>query len=547
MSKLNSPVIDSSAPQSALERVAWPVLSASVLALLRAAGSQRNVGPGDILFEVGQATYDLIYVEQGALQIVDRAGDQVVATITVNNFCGELGMLMGKGAFLTCVAHEPSKVIVVPVAKVRELVATVPEVSDVIVTAFSARRRILIERGQGGLTLIGRDGDADLQRVREFVSRSRIPYRFVDRSDDAAMRELKASCRFPAEGTVAVTGRSLVLASPTPSTLAAALGLALTVDKSTVLDLVIVGAGPAGLAAAVYAASEGLSCLVVEDTAIGGQAGTSSRIENYLGFSTGISGTELAYQGEIQAFKFGARITVPRRAVKLTQTDEGFEVRLDDATCIRTRSLVLANGVQYRRLPLSNLKQLEGAGVYYAATELEARFCSNTEVVIVGGGNSAGQAAMFLSRYAKRTHIVVRGEGLVATMSSYLTDRIHNDPRITLWNYSEVNALYGESQLAAVKLRNLSTRQEQRIEARALFIMIGAAPNTDWLAGTVELDDKGFVITGKHGDSFSTSVPGIYAVGDIRSGSVKRVASAVGEGSVVVSSVHSFLSRDKRV
>ncbi|MCG8456601.1 MAG: FAD-dependent oxidoreductase, partial [Holophagales bacterium] len=318
-------------------------------------------------------------------------------------------------------------------------------------------------------------------------------------------------------------------------------GMDLQVEKGELYDLAVVGAGPAGLAAAVYGASEGLCTLVVEDTAIGGQAGTASRIENYLGFSTGISGSELAYQGEIQAVKFGARITVPRRAVALRRIDEGFELTLDDGSRARTRSVVIAAGVQYRRLPLERLEALEGAGVYYAATHLEARLCAGSDAVIVGGGNSAGQAAMFLSRHARCTHIMVRGEGLAATMSSYLSERIHGDPHIRLWTRTEVAALHGEEQLEAVTLRDRDSGETSRVEASALFVMIGAAPNTGWLQGTLELDEHGFVTTGQGGEPYGTSLAGVYAVGDIRSGSVKRVASAVGEGSVVVSAIHRYL------
>ncbi len=353
------------------------------------------------------------------------------------------------------------------------------------------------------------------------------------------MADLSASCDLPPDGTAVVTGNSRVLVEPATRAVAAAIGMDLAVNKDEVFDLAVVGAGPA---ASVYGASEGLATLVVEDTAIGGQAGTSSRIENYLGFSTGVSGTELDFQGEIQAVKFGARLTVPRRAVGLRRADGGFELDLDDGSCARARAVVLANGVQYRKLPLERLEDFEGAGVYYAATELEARFCAGTNAVIVGGGNSAGQAAMFLSRHARRTHILVRGEGLAETMSSYLSERIHDDPRIRLWTQTEVAGLHGGEALEAVTPRNVATGEETRLPSRALFTMIGAAPNTGWLNGVVDLDDKGFVLTGHGGDPFVTSRPGVYAVGDIRSSSVKRVASAVGEGSVVVSAVHKFLN-----
>lgn len=534
-------------PQSELERAAWPELPPELVQLLREAGTEESVDAGHVLFEVGQPGYDFFYIDSGQVDIVDRTRGSVVVSVHGPNFLGELGLLMGQGTFFAGVAARPTQLVRVTGPAIRTLIATVPELSDILVTAFASRRRRLLEWGEGGMTIVGHQGDVDCLRLLEFVSRNRVPHRFVDRGDSGAMAELGDVPNLPDEGTVLINFCGRVLESPAPLDAARLTGLDLTVDKEELFHLAVVGAGPAGLAAAVYAASEGLHTLVIEDTAIGGQAGTSSRIENYLGFSTGISGADLAYQGEIQAIKFGARITVPRRAVGLREVDDCFEVELDDGSYARACAVVLACGVQYRRLPLDRLKELEGAGIYYAATHLEARFCVGTDVVIIGGGNSAGQAAMFLSRHARCTHIVVRGDGLAATMSSYLSDRIHSDPRVRLWTQTQVTELHGDTQLDAVTLTDRGTGEEKVIETRALFIMIGAAPNTDWLRakddfGGIELDDKGFVVTGFDGDPFVTSHPGIYAVGDIRSGSVKRVASAVGQGSVVVSSVHRFLA-----
>jgi thioredoxin reductase (NADPH) len=539
-----------------LERQAWPALADDQIARLRAEGARRTLADGDVLFEVGQASYDFALILEGGIDIVDRAGDRVVVTIEAPNFVGELGMLMGQGTFLAGVARGETRVIVVAQDRLRDLVATVPEIADVVVTAFAARRRLLMEWAEGGLTIVGREGDRETVRLLTFAARNRIPHRFVDRGDTAGMARLAASCDLPDDGTTVVTGRSDVLMRPAPREVAAALGMDLPVgpardaegDATTggrVHDLAIVGGGPAGLAAAVYGASEGLSTIVIEDAAIGGQAGTSSRIENYLGFSTGIPGSELAYQGEIQAVKFGARFAVPRRATGLRSASAGAAphtaIELDDGSCVRARAVVLAMGVQYRRLPLDRLEHFEGAGIYYAATELEARFCRGTEAVIVGGGNSAGQAAMFLSRHARRTHVLIRGDRLAQTMSSYLAERIASDPAIDLHPRTEVAALHGEDRLVAVTIRDGETGGEARIDTRALFVMIGAAPNTGWLDGAVELDRNGFVCTGRKGDPFATSRPGIWAVGDLRAGSVKRVASAVGEGSVVVSAVHRWL------
>ncbi|MCR9142700.1 MAG: FAD-dependent oxidoreductase [bacterium] len=551
------PVRHSSNPKSRLEVEAWPDLEPAAVERLRAAGVTRAVEVGDVLFEVDQDSYPLAYIERGAVSIVDRANDQVVSQVDAGDFVGEIGMLMGQRTFFAGVVSAAGSIIEVQPDALRELVATVPEVGDAVVSAFAARRRVLIEWGEGGLVIVGDEGDPDARRLRQFVGRNRIPHRWLDRADAAGVAALAATCDLPATGTAVVTGRSAVLASPSTRDLARAIGLDLAADATgKVFDVLIVGAGPAGLAAAVYAASEGLSVVVVEDTAIGGQAGTSSRIENYLGFPQGVSGTELAYRGQIQAIKFGARFVAPRRATSLNCHDDSdsFHVGLDDDTVLKSRSLVLANGVQYRRLPLDRLAEFEGRGVYYAATEIEARFCRDTEVVIVGGGNSAGQAAMFLSRYATCTHIVVRGEGLAATMSSYLSTRIENDDRIKLWTHTEVARLGGGDSsdsgdvgdsLKEITLRDRNSGKESRIASAALFIMIGAAPNTDWLGGQIALDDNGFVLTGRDArpdlDSYATTLPGVYAVGDLRSGSVKRVASAVGEGSVVISSVHKHL------
>ena len=539
-----------SSPKSELEHVAWPALTAEMVTLLRRHGDSRDVRAGEVLFDVGQEGYDFVYIETGAVDILDRANDRVVVRIEAGNFIGELGMLMGQKTFLAGVAAQDGRVVVIPQKTLSDLVATVPEVADAVVTAFAARRRLLTEWGEGGLVIVGDEGDKGALRLLEFATRSQIPHRWVDRSDTAALQALADTCELPVSGTAVITGRSEIISEPSPRELAAAMGLDLVADTEEVFDLLVIGAGPAGLAASVYGASEGLKVLAVEDTAIGGQAGTSSRIENYLGFPSGVSGSELAYRGEVQAVKFGARITAPRRATSLHKNGDLFEVGLDDERCVRGRSVILANGVQYRRLPLEKLEQFEGRGVYYAATDLEARFCRDTQAVIVGGGNSAGQAAMFLSRYASCTHVVVRGEGLSATMSAYLSERLEKDQRIKLWTHSEVSRLHGEERLERVTLRNRGDGSEHDIPTKALFIMVGAAPNTDWLGDQVALDDKGFILTGRDAggdnDGYATSCPGVYAVGDIRSGSVKRVASAVGEGSVVVAAVHRFLD-DRRV
>ena len=541
----DTPARDST-PRSVLEEAAWPRLSREIIELLASRGSTCQFEAGDVLFDVGAPGYDFVYLLEGSVNIVDRAGDRVIVNVSAPNMLGELGLLIGQGTFLAGVVADPTRAIVVPQATLRELVSTVPEVADVVVTAFAARRRLLIEWGTGGLNIVGAEDDPKAMRLREFVSRNRIPYAFTDRSDARAMAELRERVDLPDTGVVAITGRWQVLVDPEARDVARALGLELRSGNGETVDLVVVGAGPAGLATAVYGASEGLSTVVVEDTAIGGQAGTSSRIENYLGFSTGISGAELAYQGAIQAVKFGARFVSPRRCTSLRRASRHFEVGLCDGRCLRSRAVVLAHGVQYQRLPIARLDVFEGAGIFYAATDLEARFCTGTDAVIIGGGNSAGQAAMFLSRYARRTYVVVRGPGLSQTMSSYLSERIASDPRIELVTHAELAELHGEGRLEALTLRDRRDGTARRIATRALFIMIGAVAKTEWMRETVELDPKGFVVTGYDGEPFRTSLPGVFAVGDVRSGSVKRVASAVGEGSVVVSSIHRYLASETR-
>ncbi len=528
-------------PRTALERTAWPEVDPSFLDAISAHAEERTFADGDVVFEVGQPTYDFLYIEQGAVDVLDRADGRAVVSLEAGTFLGELGMLMGQGAFMAGIARGGLKARVVPRDVFTELVATVPAIGDVVIPAFIARRRLLVDWHEGGLIIAGSMQDRRTVRLLEFVERSGIPHRWCELAD------LPGSIDHPGDRPVAVVGDSRVLLAPTPRHLAVAIGFDLRADASDIFDVVVVGAGPAGLGAAVYATSEGLCTLVIEDTAIGGQAGTSSRIENYLGFPTGLSGAELARRGAAQAFKFGAKLTVPRRATSLVRGDDGlFHVVLDDERCVRTRSVVLATGLQYRRLPIDGLEDYEGQGVYYAATDLEARLCRDSEAVVVGGGNSAGQAAMFLSRYASRVHLVVRRDGLSETMSSYLSDRILPHERIELHTRSEVVDVGGsDGALQRVTLRDADGRT-RTLHASALFIMIGAVASTDWVGDLVTRDPNGMVITGRDARAdarpYETSEPGVFAVGDVRAGSVKRVASAVGEGSVVISAIHAHLT-----
>ncbi len=508
-------------------------LSASHVAHLQRIGETVHFEPGDTLVAFGAPNEAFFYILEGEAAAWDEVTGMRYGNATLGpaQFTGEMSFLSGGTAQLTNRAVTPLTAIRVPRAAMLQALADIPEMSDIVITVFAGRRRRLIESGQAGLTLIGPEHDRAVRRVEAFAAQNRIPYR-AHALGSAEALALAQRCGLPADRGAVMLGERTVLPDPTPRGVARHFGLDLAVDDGAEFDVVIVGAGPAGLAAAVYAGAEGLRALVVDETAVGGQAATSSRIENYMGFPTGISGADLCARGEIQALKFGTRFAVPRRVCGLQRKSKGFEVMLDDGVAVRAHAMVVATGVQYRRLPLERLADFEGAGVAYAATELEARQVAGRPAVVVGGGNSAGQAAMYLSRRAQRVHLVVRGPSLAASMSEYLIDRIRKNDAIELHFGSEVTALHGEQTLTAITLRKVDGKS--RIDAAGLFIMVGAAPNTGWLSGLVDLDDKGFVLAG---DGFATSCPGIFAVGDVRTGSVKRVASAVGEGSVVISGV----------
>ena len=522
-----------------LEQMKRIPLSDDHVRAISAIGEERHYPKGRIIAQVGDAMDRFVYVVDGEIEVVDpHSGTRAVdATLGPTQFMGDIAFLNGGSFTLQMRAAQDTRTIEAPRTAMLDLMAKVPELSDHIITVFSARRRRLFEQHNSAITLIGAERAAAIQRIASFLSRNRIPFRSceLDASDDEAEHARGLAGGRPA----AIFSDRHVIEDPTPRKIAGLLGMDLNVCRDRDVDLLIVGGGPAGVAASVYAGAEGLSALLIEDTAIGGQAGTSSRIENYMGFPTGISGADLVYRGQIQALKFGTRFAMPRRVTGLAQRDDGlFCAQIDDGDEICARSVLVATGVQYRRLPLARLEQFEGAGIFYAATEMESRFCGDTEAVIIGGGNSAGQAAMYLSRIARHAHVVVRGPSLAASMSSYLSQRLEADPRITVHYNSQITGLHGDDHLALVDLQHADGMRQ--IDTRAMFIMVGAAPNTDWLSGLVDLDEKGFVHTGPQTGAtspYQTSQPGIFAVGDVRAGSVKRVASAVGEGSVVVSAI----------
>ncbi len=522
-------------------------LAASHVEALRAAGSVVVHAAGTFIARPGEPMDRFIYIEDGEVEVVNPYTDErlLPATLGAAQFMGEISFLSGGAWSMPMRAVRETRALEVPREAMLTLMSRIPEMSDIIITVFSARRRRQLEARDSSLRLIGEDEDRNVRRIATFASRNRIPY--ISLALGSPEAEATAhGCSISPSAPAVIFGRNVVVTDPTPDKVARLLGLNLDFEDDEQFDVLIVGGGPAGVAAGVYAGAEGLRALVVEDVAIGGQAGTSSRIENYMGFPTGISGADLVWRGEVQAMKFGTRFTMPRRVVRLESLeDESFCATFDSDRRVRSKAVVVATGVQYRRLNIERLPEFEGAGIYYAATEIEARYCKETEAIIVGGGNSAGQAAMFLSRSARCVRVLVRGSSLAASMSSYLSSRLAADPRISIEYGVEVSALHGAQHLEAVTVRDAATGATRRVDTNALFIMVGAAPNTEWLTDLVQLDAQGFVITGlgAAASPFATSLPGIFAVGDVRAGSVKRVASAVGEGSVVISKVWEFVNR----
>ena len=519
--------------------VRTPLADAHVAAM-RKVGVASTKTAGQMVQEPGAATDEFHYVISGELEAVDPRTMQRMgnATLGPRQFFGDLQFLSGGRSLAGARAVVDSEVLCVPRHEMLRLMSDMPEMSDIIVTVLAARRRRALEESDSALTLLGAEESGDIRRVASFAARNRIPYREVALNSDEG-NEIAARCSIERAYPAVIFGQGQKIDPPTPEAVAAVIGLDLAVASDELFDVLIVGGGPSGVAAAVYAGAEGLSALVVEDLAIGGQAGTSSRIENYMGFPTGISGGDLVGRGEVQAMKFGTRFAVPRRASSLTQCEmRKFHVELDNGQSVSARALIVATGVQYRKMPLERLEEFEGAGVYYSATEVEARWCRGADVAIIGGGNSAGQAAMFLTRTCSHVHLFVRSATLATSMSDYLLNRLAAHPKITIHTGTKVTALMGDKELERVALEVPAGTTEMDISA--LFVMVGAAPNTDWLSGLIDLDDKGFVPTGHDvggRSQYETSCPGVYAVGDVRAGSVKRVASAVGEGSVVMSAV----------
>jgi thioredoxin reductase (NADPH) len=507
---------------------------------------------GTLVFERGQRSVDFFLVLSGAIEIfdVDAEGQANVFTIHgERQFTGEMDLFNDRQILVSGRAAGPTQVVRIKRADFRRMIAAEPDVGEIIMRAFILRRVGLIRHGQGGVELVGPGHDGDMLRLQRFLTRNGYPHHLLDTEREPDTGSFLECFELKAEQlpVVILPGRQL-LRNPSNAALADALGLTETLDPDQVHDVAVIGAGPAGLAAAVYAASEGLSTIVIEQVAPGGQAGTSSKIENYLGFPTGISGQALAGRAQAQAQKFGARLAIAREAAGLDCGAQPYRIAVAGGETVRARAVVVATGARYRKLHLPNYEKYEGQGIHYAATAMEAQLCTGEEVVVVGGGNSAGQAAVFLSRHVSRVHVVVRGAGLAATMSDYLVQRIENSPQITVHPFTEITGLDGDAYLRRVALTSRRTGESRSYPVSNLFLMIGAEPNTEWLDGCLTLDSKGFVETGRDGDGqalsspFATTKAGIFAVGDVRAGSVKRVASSVGEGSVVVQAIHQFLN-----
>ncbi|MEM1235319.1 MAG: FAD-dependent oxidoreductase, partial [Pseudomonadota bacterium] len=453
-------------------------IEAAHVARMREAGHVRTHAAGTTLIRLGEPITELLYVEDGEVEAVhpvtgERYGG---ATLGPTQFFAEVQFLNGGLSMMGARTVKASTVLHVPREKMLDLMGQIPELSDLLITVMAARRRRLLESQDAALVLIGADMDRDIRQIAAFAGRNKIPYRSIEIGSGEAL-EVSAECAINPTKPAVLYGHKQAIQDPTPQKIAQLFGLDLTLEDHEECDVLIVGAGPAGTAAGVYAGSEGMSALVLEDSTIGGQAGTSSRIENYMGFPTGISGGDLVWRGEVQAMKFGTRFAVPRRATAVEKHGDMFDVTLGDGTVVCARALVVATGVQYRRLPVDGLEALEGAGIYYAATEVEARYCRNGDAVVIGGGNSAGQAAMYLSRSSSHVHVLVRGTTLAASMSDYLSSRLEADPNITIHYQTELRALHGANHLEAITINDKAVGKERRIETCGLFIMVGAAPN----------------------------------------------------------------------
>ena len=522
--------------------LAFPDLTEDVIARLQAYGNQESFPAGAVLYTHGDRKIDMFVVLEGEVEIYlpSTEGDaKVFARHRKHNFTGEFNLLNSQGALVEARTIAPSTLLRIPRTRFERLMRTEGDIANVIVAACIWRRIGIVKAASSGVILQGRSGDDQMMLLQRFFVRNNYPHRIVNVSAE----ETENDCA-PLPAVILSDGRTM--RRPSIPELADELGITELPDPEMTCDVAVVGAGPAGLAAAVYAASEGLCTTVVEGMAPGGQAGASSKIENYLGFPAGISGQQLATRAQLQALKFGVHFAISREVITVEQLDGIHKLTLQGGHQVCARTVVVASGAQYRKLGVENYLKYENRGLYYAATAMESVLCRDQEVIVVGGGNSAGQASLFLSGIAKHVHHLVRGPSFAETMSQYLISRIENSSHITVHTKSEIVELDGDPSLERVTWANLNTGERTVRNTSTVFVMIGAEPNTGWLFGTVRLDKKGFILTGGTDgfdkSPYATSMPGIYAVGDARANSVKRVASAVGEGSVVISYIHRYLA-----
>jgi thioredoxin reductase (NADPH) len=539
----------------------FPALREDQIEALSRYGQTRETTAGQVLFRAGDTQNDFFVVLGGEVEVVDDFGGEVrtMGVFRAGSFLGDLHMLTGQGVPLSAVVREGGELLAIPRVQLKEVVTEESDLSDIILKTFLARRSYLMRTGVG-LRIVGSRHSEDATRLREFAARNRLPHVWIELEEDPKAEALLE--RFGvklSETPVTIWQGKDVLKNPTNAELARDIGLKVDAPWELVYDLVVVGAGPAGFGASVYGASEGLSTLALESVALGGQAGTSSRIENYLGFPAGLSGFELASRALAQADKFGARTAVPEEAVGLRREDGHYRIELSEGGQVIARSVIAASGARYRRLDVPRLERFEGVSVHYAATEAEAQRCEGEEAVVVGGGNSAGQAAVYLAGRTRRVYLLIRGGDLGKGMSRYLVDRVTEAENVELLANTEIRELLGEDRLDGVVVEDNRSGARRTLGARGLFVFIGAKANTGWLHGAVELDKRGFVLTGRALDGsaleedawrglsrepypLETSLPGVFAAGDVRGGSIKRVASAVGEGAMAVSLVHQYLA-----
>ena len=550
------------APDPGTDPFLSPPLNGEQLALLRLYGQEWPTAAGQVLFREGDRAYDFIVVLSGAVAVVDHEAGAVreLAILGPGRFVAELNILTGERVFATAVVREPGSVLVVPVDRLQEVIAQDQRLSDVIVQVILRRRQWFVQQ-RAGLRIVGSQSSPDARRLREFAARNRLPYVWVDLdTDPGAGAALVQQGLGPGDAPVVLMRGGEILRNPSNSQLAQAAGLGTAAVPPKTFDVAVVGAGPAGLAASVYGASEGLAIAVIDGMGVGGQIGTTSRIENYLGFPVGISGEEFAERSLVQALRFGVTLLTPRTATGLTRRGDDYVVRLDTGDELTARTVIIATGVAYRRLDAAGLDRFEGVGVFYTPLAAQDQIMPGKPVVIVGGGNSAGQAATWLADNGHPVTIVIRGEGLAASMSQYLIDRIIRHPAITIMSHNAVREVDGTGRLEHVTVEDLTTSARRTLPAAALFVLIGAEARTQWLAESIELDSHGFIVTGpdlsrqasttpawekldRDPYLLETIQPGVFAVGDVRSNSVKRVASAVGEGSIAIRLASEHLSR----